>query len=89
MRALRRRMRFTDACSRATCARATGAIARRARSRDKCGPAMPAFQARTLIYVSCDLEPAATPIDISSHKLLVALSEIHDPFDDADYVHHC
>jgi len=37
--------------------------------------------------VHSDLEPTAAPIDIRSHKLLVALSEIHDPFDDADHVH--
>jgi len=34
-----------------------------------------------------DLEPTFPTIDITSHKFLVALGEIHDPFDDADHVH--
>ena len=32
-------------------------------------------------------EPTTPSIDIRSHKLLVTLGEIHDPFDDANHVH--
>ena len=102
MRALQRCVRSGDACApamRALQLRLISALRRSGRSGDACaqprvlqrcvgrGDACAPISHSDPDPVRDDLKPAPPTIDIRSHKLLVALGEIHDSFDDADHVH--